>query len=79
MAARRRQIRGHGVNGVKGCKGVYGLYTRGGKLGANVKGCRGLRPHHVPKDRIGSWEISGLTGAAVPRPARIRKARSRSR
>jgi len=26
--------------------------------------CRGLRPHHVQKDRIGSWEISGLTGTA---------------
>src|ERR1700730_6004040 len=25
--------------------------------------CRGLRPHHVQKDRIRSWEISGLTGA----------------
>jgi hypothetical protein len=27
--------------------------------------CRGLRPHHVQKDRIGSWEISGLTGTAI--------------
>ena len=22
--------------------------------------CRGLRPHHVQRDRTGSWEISGL-------------------
>ena len=22
--------------------------------------CRGLRPHHVEKDRIGSWEVSVL-------------------
>jgi len=22
--------------------------------------CRGQRPHHVPRDRIGTWEISGL-------------------
>src|ERR1700756_1721724 len=22
--------------------------------------CRGRRPHHVQKERIGSWEISGL-------------------
>src|SRR5262249_8078471 len=22
--------------------------------------CRGLRPHHVQRDRIGSWEVSGL-------------------
>src|SRR5216683_181373 len=41
--------------------------------------CRGLRPHHLQKDRIGSWEISGLTGTVVPLPARIGKARSRSR
>jgi len=27
--------------------------------------CRGPRPHHVQKERIGSWEISGLTGRAV--------------
>jgi len=33
----------------------------------------------VQKDRIGSWEISGLTGTVVPLPARIGKARSRSR
>jgi hypothetical protein len=24
----------------------------------------------VQKDRIGSWEVSGLTGAALPLPAR---------
>src|SRR6187431_351927 len=28
--------------------------------------CRGLRPHHVQRDRIGSWEISGLTATAPP-------------
>ena len=33
--------------------------------------CRGRRPHHVQKDRIGSWEVSGLTGAvAVAGPHR---------
>ena len=42
--------------------------------------CRGQRPHHVQRDHIGTWEISGLTGtAALPLPARIGKARSRSR
>src|SRR6516162_423744 len=41
--------------------------------------CRGLRPHHLQKDRIGSWEVSGLTGAALPQPVRIAKVRSRSR
>ena len=40
---------------------------------------RGLRPHHLQKDRIGSWEVSGLTGAGLPPPARIGKVRSRSR
>jgi hypothetical protein len=33
----------------------------------------------VQKDRIGSWEISGLTGTAQPLPARIGEVRSRSR
>jgi hypothetical protein len=23
--------------------------------------CRGLRPHHVQRDRIGTWEVSCLT------------------
>src|SRR5215467_11260461 len=26
--------------------------------------CRGQRPHHVQRDRIGTWEVSGLTGTA---------------
>jgi hypothetical protein len=45
--------------------------------------CRGLRPHHVQRDRIGTWEVSGLAVAvacAVPSTAvRIGKVRSRSR
>ena len=41
--------------------------------------CRGPRPHHVQKDRIGTWEVSGLTGTALPLPARIGKVRNRSR
>ena len=43
---------------------------------------RGQRPHHAPKDRVGTWDISWLAagvsfvlGAAV----RIGKVRSRSR
>jgi len=43
--------------------------------------CRGLRPHHVQKDRIGSWEISGLAIGVELVPStmvRIGKARSRS-
>src|SRR4029077_2290564 len=37
--------------------------------------CRGQRPHHVQKDRIGSWEVSGLTATVLPLSARIGKAR----
>jgi hypothetical protein len=29
--------------------------------------CRGRRPHHVQKDRIGSWEISGRPSASRER------------
>ena len=39
------------------------------KGGEVLTPCRGLRPHHVQKDRIGSWEISDLTGMALPLPA----------
>ena len=41
--------------------------------------CRGQRPHHVQKDCIGTWEVSGSTGAALPYPVRIGKVRNRSR
>src|SRR5205085_8683862 len=44
--------------------------------------CRGLRPHHVQRDRIGTWDISCLAAVVecVPSTAvRIGKARSRSR
>src|SRR5215831_9616720 len=27
--------------------------------------CRGLRPHHVQTDRVGSWEVSCLAAAVV--------------
>ena len=38
--------------------------------------CRGLRPHHVQRDRIGTWEVSGLTATAVLlRPASGRRSR----
>jgi hypothetical protein len=33
----------------------------------------------VQKDRIGTWEVSGLTGTALSLSARIGKVRSRSR
>jgi hypothetical protein len=45
--------------------------------------CRGLRPHHVQRDRIGTWEVSGLAVAvACSKPStavRIGKVRNRSR
>jgi dienelactone hydrolase len=27
--------------------------------------CRGQRPHHVQRDRIGTWEVSGLAVSVV--------------
>src|SRR4029079_11148280 len=44
--------------------------------------CRGQRPHHVQKDRIGTWEISYLAAVVaccVCTAFRIGKVRSRSR
>src|SRR5260370_37573233 len=38
--------------------------------------CRGQRPHHVQRDRIGTWEISGLAvviACRVSTAGRIRK------
>src|SRR5262249_18494623 len=42
--------------------------------------CRGLRPHHVQRDRTGTWEISCLAAVVACRvctAVRIGKARSR--
>ena len=64
---------------IAGAESFYSL--EGNMCGTAMRGAvalPGLRPHHVQKDRIGSWEISGLTGAALPLPARIGKVRSRS-
>jgi hypothetical protein len=36
-----------------------------GPLREVLSPCRGPRPHHVQGDRIGSWELSGLTGVAL--------------
>src|SRR5262249_44903368 len=44
--------------------------------------CRGLRPHHVQRDRTGTWEISCLAAVVACRvytAVRLGKARSRSR
>jgi len=40
--------------------------------------CRGLRPHHARKDRVGTWETSSGPQVAVAIPGRGREARSRS-
>jgi hypothetical protein len=45
-----------------------------------LSSCRGLRPHHAHKDRVGSWDISRLAVRRCVRgTVRIGKARSRSR
>ena len=65
---------------IAGAESFYLL--EGNMCGTVMRGAdarRGLRPHHVQQDRIGSWEVSGLTGTGLPLPARIGKARSRSR
>ena len=58
--------------------GAEGFHSLEGNMCGTVSEvltpCRGLRPHHVQKDRIGSWEVSGLTGTPLPLPARIGKA-----
>jgi len=41
--------------------------------------CRGLRPYHAQKERVGTWEISGPAGQSMAAPVRDGKARSRSR
>ena len=44
--------------------------------------CRGQRPHHVQRDRIGTWEVSGLAIGVEWVPStmvRIGKVRNRSR
>ena len=62
---------------IAGAESFYSL--EGNICGTAMRGADGQRPHHVQKERIGSWEISGLTGTAMPLPARVGKARSRSR
>ena len=53
----------------------------GSPLGEVLTPCRGLRPHHVQRDRTGTWEISYLAAVVaccVCTALRIGKARSRS-
>ena len=43
-----------------------------------VSSCRGRGPHHVHKDRVGTWDILRLIRTKM-RLVRIGKVRSRSR
>ena len=73
----------HERSDIAGAESFYSLEgNMCGTLCEVLTPCRGLRPHHVQKDRIGSWEISGLAIGveSVPRTmVRIGKVRSRSR
>src|SRR5262249_5882114 len=65
---------------IAGAQGFHSL--EGNMCGTVLRGadaCRGRRPHHVQRDRIGSWEISCLTHWPCASKVRIGKARSRSR
>src|SRR6266513_2972713 len=41
--------------------------------------CRGRRPHHVQRDRIGTWEVSSLTHWHCASTVRVGKVRSQRR
>ena len=64
--------------------GAEGFHSLEGKCAAPLcevlSPCRGLRPHHVQRDRIGTWEVSGLAvRCCVSGTVRIGKVRSHSR
>jgi hypothetical protein len=48
--------------------GAEGFHSHEGNMcDTDMRGADALpgsKPHHVQRDRIGSWEISGLTGTA---------------
>ena len=65
---------------IVGAEGFHSL--EGNMCGTAMPGadaCQGLRPHHVQRDRIGSWEVSCLAAVVRSTAVRIGKARSRSR
>ena len=80
----------HERSDIAGAESFYSL--EGNMCGTAMRGAdalpgskatgRGQRPHHVQRDRIGTWEISCLAAVVtccVSTPVRIGKARSRSR
>ena len=64
-----------------GAEGFHSL--EGNMCGTVMRGADALpgqRPHHVQRDRIGTWEVSGLAvRCCVSGTVRIGKVRSRSR
>ena len=72
----------HERSDIAGAEGFHSLEgTRARPLGEVLTPCRGLRPHHVQRDRTGTWEISYLAAVVaccVCTAVRIGKARSRS-
>ena len=70
----------HERSDIAGAESFHSL--EGNMCGTAMRGAvalPGSKATSRAKDRIGSWEISCLTGAALLLPARIGKARSRSR
>jgi hypothetical protein len=67
VAKRTQQLHGgvglsHERSDIAGAESFYSL--EGNMCGTAMRGAvtlPGRRPHHVQKDRIGSWEVSGLT------------------
>src|ERR1700676_5029541 len=74
----------HERSDIAGAESFYSL--EGNMCGTAMRGADALpgrRPHHVQKDRIGTWEVSCLAAGAVWRSqrtaVRVEKVRSRSR
>ena len=71
----------HERSDIAGAEGFHSLEgNMCGTLGEVLTPCRGQRPHHVQRDRIGTWEVSYLAvRCCVSGTVRIGKVRSRSR
>ena len=71
----------HERSDIAGAEGFHSL--EGNMCGTAMRGADALpgqRPHHVQRDRIGTWEVSGLAvRCCVSGTVRIGKVRSRSR
>ena len=66
------------IAGAEGFHSLEGNMCGTARRGADAR--RGQRPHHVQRDRIGTWEVSYLAvRCCVSGTVRIGKVRSRSR